>query len=229
MTAVLIAVVLYHGLGVFWPAAVAEAEMADGSRVLGEIVARDVNPDNQVRTIQFKTGNRDLDPKREDFHWIEEGAVREIRYPADVFVLERMEDGDFYGYLSRMETPGLDVPGGADLVAGFQAAVNAARKDRAVKIQPIEDELASVSSRLQAIHNALRHVQYRKERVAPEEDPSGGSAALLDARLRELQAEEDQVKRRSVSCICNSVGPSRSFMTIGGVACPRNDQAISRS
>ena len=39
-----------------------------------------------------------------DFRWYEQGKIESIEYPADVFVLERQENGDFYGYLKDVRT-----------------------------------------------------------------------------------------------------------------------------
>ncbi len=43
LTFALLAVVLWNGLGVFWPAPVAEVQLADGTKLLGEEVERDLN------------------------------------------------------------------------------------------------------------------------------------------------------------------------------------------
>ena len=50
----LIAVVLTNGLGVFWPAAVAQVELADGRIVLGQWVREETNPDTRERSVQLK-------------------------------------------------------------------------------------------------------------------------------------------------------------------------------
>ncbi len=76
LTVLLIAVVLVNGLGVFWPAAIAQVELADGQTVLGQWMREDTNPDTERRSVQLKTGNRELDPQRLDFHWYDLDAIR---------------------------------------------------------------------------------------------------------------------------------------------------------
>ncbi len=111
LAVILITVVAVNGLGVFWPSAVAEAKLADGSKILGEWIRCDVNPDTGLSSTQFKTGNRDLDPQRQDFRWIKNDDIREIIYPQNIVVVERLENGNFYGYLDRLD------PAHQDLVA----------------------------------------------------------------------------------------------------------------
>ena len=42
---ILLAVVMANGLGVFWPASVAEVTLADGAKILGQRIRSEVNPD----------------------------------------------------------------------------------------------------------------------------------------------------------------------------------------
>ena len=64
---VLLAVVLVNGLGVFWPSRVAEVTLTDGRKILGQRIRSQINPDTRQWSVQFKTGNRERDPQRQDF------------------------------------------------------------------------------------------------------------------------------------------------------------------
>ena len=103
------------------------AVVTDGTAVLGVRIRSEVNPDTDIRTVQFKTGNRELDPARQDFHWYPAKEIREITWPEDVFVVERLENGNFYGILQEVNAPNLDVPAGGVLKDRFLAALDAAR------------------------------------------------------------------------------------------------------
>jgi phosphate transport system permease protein len=100
-------VVLVNGLGVFWPARIAEVVMTDGSKFLGEEIRSAVNPDTGVLSVQYKTGNREQDPQRQDFRWAAVEKIQEKSYPKDVYVLERMENGNFHGFLKAIQGPDL--------------------------------------------------------------------------------------------------------------------------
>ena len=98
--AVLLAVVAVNGLGVLWPANLSRIELTDGSVVLGDIIREEDATADTAARIQVKVGNRDLYDL--DFRWIDREAIESISEPEDIVVLERLEWGNFYGYLKAM-------------------------------------------------------------------------------------------------------------------------------
>jgi len=108
MVAVLIGVILVNGLGFYWPSDLAQAQLADGSKALGEITGSEVVPGHTQRNLQFKVGNRQM--YGQDFRWIAGDQVQSVTYPDDAVMLERVEYGNFYGYLDALKLNGLDVP-----------------------------------------------------------------------------------------------------------------------
>jgi phosphate transport system permease protein len=119
----LVVLVAWNGLGYFWQAPVVQLELADGSRVLGEVVDRDPTE------LRIRFGNRDLGGA--DFRWIPTADVRAETQPADALVLEREEWGRFFGYpvaIRRGETVTAD---GAEAVfAALPAQLEAKRSRR---------------------------------------------------------------------------------------------------
>ncbi|APG27739.1 phosphate ABC transporter, permease protein PstA [Syntrophotalea acetylenivorans] len=99
---VLIVVVIVNGLGVFWPSAVAEAQLADGSRLMGEVIRREPVYRGEGERLQFKVGNRELYGL--DFRWVDESDISRLAHPDNAVVLEREEYGNFYGRLLHVET-----------------------------------------------------------------------------------------------------------------------------
>lgn len=100
MVATLLGVVMVNGLGFFWPSDTALITLKDGTKLLGEITAREkASAANEAR-MQLKVGNRDL--YGQDFRWIDSKDVSAISYPVDVIVLERREHGNFYGFLKSL-------------------------------------------------------------------------------------------------------------------------------
>jgi phosphate transport system permease protein len=182
LTAVLLVVVLYNGLGVFWPAAVAEITLADGTKVLGEPLRSDRNPDTHVVSVQFKTGNREFDPERQDFRWYQQDSIQKLDYPTDVYVLERMENGNLFGYLKSLTVPNLPLPESGGLDERFAAALGAVRAKRAAEVEPIAAELSSLSDQLQGLRYAILKVEYRRKQQA---SPQGAdtTAKSLEAQL----------------------------------------------
>jgi phosphate transport system permease protein len=98
----LLAVVLWNGLGVFWPHAVAEVELTNGKKILGEELQTEINPETGVENIKFKVGNMEDGPA---FRWIESQTIRATTYPKDAFVLERVANMNYYGFLRKLVLP----------------------------------------------------------------------------------------------------------------------------
>lgn len=191
---VLLAVVMLNGLGVFWPAQVAELTLADGSKLLARSVRSEVNPDTGESSIQFKTGNREQDPQRQDFRWIKDDAIQATVYPADVCVLERLENGDFYGYVHDLAGPDLSPSSNADVTETFSKALDSVRRELDENIGPIAAELFALSAELQETRGKLLRLTYRKDHLSGE---LAGRGDDLDRQIAELETYSQQVKDKS--------------------------------
>ena len=104
VAATLIIVVMVNGLGVFWPSTLQQAELKDGSQLLGELTQREPAYEGEGFRRQYKIGNRDLYGL--DFRWIDESQVIKTTAPEEATVLEREEYGNFYGYLKSVREDG---------------------------------------------------------------------------------------------------------------------------
>jgi phosphate transport system permease protein len=104
MVATLIGVVMLNGLGFFWPSDTVLASLKDGTKLLGEITDTEKQTKTQGERLQFKVGNRDL--YGQDFRWIDKQDVTALTYPDDAIVLERKENGNFYGFLKSLSRNG---------------------------------------------------------------------------------------------------------------------------
>ncbi len=195
MILVLLAVVMVNGLGVFWPSRVAEVHLAGGQAVLGVFLRSDVNPSTGVRSLQFKTANREIDPQRQDFHWYREDAVEQIFYAPDIFVLERMTNGDLFGYLERIETSNIEPPATNDLAVRFQMSLQWARDEMAREVEPIAKRLAALSVQLRRVQEAILKLEYRKQHATRE--IATQQLALWDDQLAELRADQTRIKQDS--------------------------------
>ncbi len=195
MTATLLVVIVSNGLGVFWPSPLAEVTLADGSKLLGRQIMTRTNPDNDVRSVKFKTANREFDSQRQDFHWLTDDKIVKVEFPAAAMVLERLENGDCYGFLKGLETPTLEAPTEADLLKRFAAAVRAQRRQEAEIIEPLAAQLAPLSDQLQQIDAAIDVLRYRQSRALAA--AGQGTADDAEAKLQALQARKTEVNGQS--------------------------------
>ena len=197
LTGLLIVVVLVNGLGAFWPAAVVQVELADGTTALGMQVGEDTNPDTEEETIQLKTGNRELDPQRMDFRWYPKDSIRRLTYPADVLVLERVGNGDFFGFLEDVRTPELELPSGGEPPQRFQAALDEVRTKHAETVEPIARRLSKLNSELQKIQDGILKLEYRSRRAGPATHLPAPTVRTADDSLTQLREREHQIKEQS--------------------------------
>lgn len=107
----LLFIVALNGAGYYWPHRVVLMELKDGERMAGIITNTHTLRENvmlnekdfEIRLVpetQFKIGNRDL--YGADFIWKRNENILSKSYPSDIVVLERMENGDFIGFLKEV-------------------------------------------------------------------------------------------------------------------------------
>ena len=183
----LIAVVMVKGLGFFWPAQVAQVELADGETVIGEERREEVSTQTGDDRIQFKIGNRDLYGL--DFRWIDANEIVETGFPDEIVVVERRENGNFYGRIGAVSSEGLT---GAtpDTWDQLQAA-RAALEPQVERREQLVDELSALSDQMESNRLDLQKLQYRG---AGPDDPR---VVELTQRQAELQGRFEEIDKQS--------------------------------
>lgn len=195
---ILLAVVMVNGLGVFWPTQVAEVTLADAGKFLGQQVRNETNPDTGQLSIQFKTANREQDPQRQDFRWVKADAIHALSNPADVCVIERIENGDFYGYVRGVTGPDLASPSGVPPTESLATALESIRRKAADEIGPIAAELFALSNELQETRGKLLRLSYRRDRALADGKPgTQDKQANLNRQIAELQTTSRRIKEQS--------------------------------
>ena len=106
----LLSLVMVRGMSHFWADPVYEMQY-DGGTLIAEIVETETvpasripgneNAEGEVTRHLVKTGNRDL--LGSDFRWIYQDKIESSSTPEDMVVLERLEWGNFYGYLKSVQ------------------------------------------------------------------------------------------------------------------------------
>ena len=123
----LIGLILWNGLGHFWPSAVLQVTLEDGKVLTGQVVEREAIPGKPGEyRIKLRVGNRDL--YGADFTWVDEAQIVKRAYPADLAVIGRTEWGPLIGRVVELRDRG-------EVVARGPAAV-AALRDRLPDVKP---------------------------------------------------------------------------------------------
>jgi len=183
-------IILVRGLGFFWPGDLTTVKLVEGKSYLGEYWAEEAtagedNTDSPSEhpNVQLKIGNRDV--YGQDFIWLEPGAIEEIP-PADAaLVLERYEYGNFYGFLTAVQsgdqTSGTDTPALLDVArTAFAAARD--NSNRIVETQEMLVELTEPLTRLQREISLLQ--------ISPEAKTDPGAS-----RLKHMRRDAEQIEQ----------------------------------
>jgi phosphate transport system permease protein len=190
LVAGLIGLILYNGLGFFWPRNVLRVVLDDGKVLTGRVVEREAIPGaaGQFR-IKLNVGNRDL--YGADFQWVDESAIERREYPSDVAVIERTEWGLLIGALKEVREGGqaVAVDAGAAWAEVQKRLPEAARVRR--EIRRIETgAIGDINHQQEKIRLQLRGLELRGV-------TQGAEVEALKARLGPLQeryaAEEEKL------------------------------------
>ena len=195
----MVALILWNGLGFFWPKNIVQLTLEDNSVVMGEVVAREAipapgTPEHLKRhRIQLKLGNRDLTGA--DFRWINESDIAARREPLDAVYVERREYGPFIGTPVKLADKDQEIASGSEAVFGaLPAYVNKAADDRAAVRALERGEIGGVNYRIEQVR--LRGLALdRKAARQPGIDQSAARAAL-EQELTELKSEYAALEER---------------------------------
>ncbi|WP_018993586.1 MULTISPECIES: phosphate ABC transporter permease PstA [unclassified Thioalkalivibrio] len=211
----LILMIAVNGLSFFWPSEVIEFEYqteqdSEPRRVMGELQRSETMTAQAMRDAGFtvpegqdivvrhliKRGNRDLDSR--DFQWYLDDFMSEWERPRDVVVLERLQWGDFYGYIREYQEDGETVAEGGEARTAFEERMPQTR-ELVQQIERIERiEIGRVNFELERLRIAQRGVE-RAEELSLEErgqrqEELDAERAELDARYAELEAERNALR-----------------------------------
>ena len=156
----LLIVIMVNGLGVFWPSSLQQLQLNDGSQIIGQQLRTEATADKSALRRQYKVANRDLYGL--DFRWIDEAQISSEQLPAEVLVLERIEHGDFYGYLKQLVTVANgDISSDPATLLGLQQALSGVKREFA-ELSELEDKLSVASYQMEKLRLALLKYDYRQ-------------------------------------------------------------------
>ncbi len=182
----LLLLIMVRGMSHFWPANVHAFHFANAEQsmtVIAEVVEKETLPANTVPNIQqtegdvtrylVKTGNRDI--LGSDFKWIYDTDLQSRDLPQDVMVLERIEWGNFYGYLTGVYENGESVADTESLWSEFEK--------RLQRVSQIREQLLHIEK------SEIGSVNYQLERLRLQQKSLELDNELTDSALQEIEQE----------------------------------------
>ncbi|RMI15344.1 MAG: phosphate ABC transporter permease PstA [Calditrichaeota bacterium] len=191
MVAWIVGIILVKGLGFFWPRDLRQVTLKDGTVYLGEFWEEhtDFITDAQGQELrdeqfQLKIGNRDIYGR--DFVWIHRADVVGEEHPLQAVTIERMEYGNFYGYIRSLQWDSLQVSadeaGFAEKLAGAFAA---AHRNKSA-LDALQREITRLTEPLTRLHREISLLEIEPEAATP-----AGQQKLSALRQRATRLEEE--------------------------------------
>jgi phosphate transport system permease protein len=187
----------WRGLVYFWPHPIYEWQLEDASGnksvLIGEINDRELVPVERLRAAGqalegedreeitrylVKTGNREFVDL--DFRWVLETDIKSRAQPAELAMVERATNGNFYGYITSVKEDGQELT--TDLHPALQRVLARA------------NGLSSQANDLQK--GAIGSINYQLERLRLKERKAELDDKLTDQLKAELASERQALNDR---------------------------------
>ena len=200
--------IMINGLGFFWPHALVEMTLKDGTHVLGELKEEEVIPYSETpefpegkTRVRLKVGNRDLYGL--DFRWVDTDHITSAESPKDVAAFERREWGNFHGRIR-------EVLRGEDVVASGNDEGWQALQPLIEQANDLHDEIAhlqrdvigDINYEIEEARLRIRELGLRGQHQAPEVAELQAATKQLETRYRKhvetLRALSKQLDEYSV-------------------------------
>jgi phosphate transport system permease protein len=188
MVAGLLLLILWNGLGFFWPTEVTRLLLVDRSVVLGQIVEREAipQPGAPVGTpakyrLKVKQGNRDL--YGADFVWVDEAEIIQRDEPSQAVVIERREWGNFYGFIKAVRDHGQVVAEGPE--QGWDAL-----QARLPEVTRVYDEIKRIETQ------AIGEINYTQEQIRLQLRKLELDGIRAGPEVQRLHREMEALQRR---------------------------------
>ena len=170
----LLLLILFRGMSHFWPANV-EAFYYDNNEnavtIIAEIVESETVPVESLHNIEnaqgdalgnvtrylVKTGNRDI--LGSDFRWLYDIDLKQRQQPENLMVLERIEWGNFYGYLNSVYEKGVLVASGDDAWAEFVKRLHRSIDIREQLLQLEQGDIGAINYKLERLRLKEKSLQ----------------------------------------------------------------------
>lgn len=182
----LLLLILVRGMSHFWPADVA-AFYYDNNKsavtIIAEVIESETVPAESLHGIEnakgnvtrhlVKTGNRDI--LGSDFRWLYDIDLVKRDNPENLMALERVEWGNFYGFLSSVHEDGKLIASGEKAWGEFNTRLHRANEIREQLLQLEQSDIGAIN--------------YRLERLRLKEKRWQLDEALTEDRIKELTQE----------------------------------------
>ena len=214
----ILGMIMVRGMGHFWIADVSNIQYDEGDGkarvVIGELIETVEIPDSVYKEVEgkdkpagiekverwlIKSGNRDQ--ASADFQWIYAHHIKEQTSPNDLIKLERLEWGNFYGYLNNVQENGKVVASNDDAWNEINSRFNRIIEIRE-KLEVLEkNKIGSINYGLERLRLKKRKLELDKEDTPENLDKIKAEKlaynADYDTLIKELTILRNEISRDS--------------------------------
>jgi phosphate transport system permease protein len=224
----ILSLLAWKGLGYFWQEDLVEFTFEDGNKVLGEVweeEARPATPETPaVDRLRVKIGNRDLAGL--DFAWIDRANIASQRKPKDAVLLERLEWGNFHGYLREIRQGGRVLARGSEAVLPKLRTLLARKAEERERIRDLEKgDIGDINYEIEKLRLAERRLEL-EELPAAAADKSARRKAGIDQQIAARQAKYQRLadelfqmrdKLMAETLVAQTAGGETKEIPVGGI------------
>lgn len=204
----LLLLIMVRGMSHFWPADVAKLHFQNetsSQEVIAEIIEVETlqassvpefhGTEGEVTRYLVKTGNRDY--LGSDFKWIYDKDLQAIDYPEDIMVLERIEWGNFYGYLNAIYENNVEVssPDQEALWANFQLRLQRVIDIREQILHLEQKEIGAINYKLERLRLKQRSLQLDNKYTDTIKLEFEAKRSVLNAEYSQLLKQTEKLYR----------------------------------
>jgi phosphate transport system permease protein len=183
---------LYNGMGYFWQRELVQLELKDGRKVLGEIWEVEQAPavtgaeaTAAIDRLRLKIGNRDVEGL--DFAWIDSKDIARRTLPPNAVMLERLEWGNFYGFMAELRRGGAAIARGPEAVWKAFQPLHAEKAALREEIRDLEKgEIGDINHEIESLRLDRRTLELERDLPAAER---ARRSAEIDREIAERGAE----------------------------------------
>ncbi len=200
----------WRGLVYFWPHTIYEWQISENGKqevIIGELYEDELVPSARIRATGvtlpdnvdevltrylIKTGNREFVPL--DFRWVLETDIKQRSEPAELAILERSTNGNFYGYIQHLMVDGKPLTEDVHKVLPEHLSRVRALNEEADDLQ--KGEIGAINYQLEKLRMKERKLQLNNEwndatqkSFADQRDALGKEYHVLEKRLFELREQ----------------------------------------
>lgn len=204
LTLVMISGLMYlifaNGSDYYYPSSVAEISTNNKNAFLGEIhtveeIPKHSLPDSLqkkgLERYKVKIGNREIYGL--DFKWFDEREIDSITYPKNAAVIERMEFGNFHGFIKGIKKNGELIYDTPQKVNENIDGILKSAVDLRNEINDIgEDEIGSINHKIENLRLEIKKIKFHSEN--PEEDKI--EIATIENEIENYQKNYHSIENR---------------------------------